>query len=151
MRDLDSLGSVRVYFLAGLQHYSGPFPPSRGTNPALIARFPQNPNPMRWYWRALFVNLDAWVAEGIAPPPSVFPHLADGTLVGNGLKYEDNGALSVTAMASTAARLSATFPYVTPIATAWPASNSPSTIGCGKAASRCNCRSISGCSTSCIN
>jgi hypothetical protein len=81
LRDLGLLENVRVYFLAGLQHFSGPFPPSRGTNPTLIARFPQNPNPMRWYWRALYANLDAWVADGVMPPPSVYPHLADGTLV----------------------------------------------------------------------
>lgn len=80
-RDLPSLDDVRVYFLAGLQHFSGPFPPSRGTNPSLLARFPQNPNPMRWYWRALLVNLDEWVANGVTPPPSCHPRLDDGTLV----------------------------------------------------------------------
>ena len=80
-RDLPLLGNVRVYFLAGLQHYSGPFPPSRGTNPVLIAKYPQNPNPMRWYWRALFVNLDEWVKDGVKPPPSVYPRFEGGTLV----------------------------------------------------------------------
>ena len=80
-RDLPSLDDVRVYFLAGLQHFSGPFPPSRGTNPSLLARFPQNPNPMRWYWRALFVNLDEWVAHDVKPPPNCYPLLEEGMLV----------------------------------------------------------------------
>ncbi len=81
LRDLRPPENVRVYFLAGLQHFTGPFPPSRGSNPALIALFPQNPNPIRWYWRALFANLDAWVADGTIPPPSVYPLLANSTLV----------------------------------------------------------------------
>ncbi len=81
LRDLRPPENVRVYFLAGLQHFTGPFPPSRGTNPALTALFPQNPNPIRWYWRALFMNLDAWVADDVTPPPSAYPLLANGTLV----------------------------------------------------------------------
>ena len=32
-------------------------------------------------YRAALVNLDRWVAEGIEPPPSAFPRLADGTAV----------------------------------------------------------------------
>src|SRR5262249_11229643 len=31
--------------------------------------------------RACLVNLDRWVVEGVAPPPSVHPRLADGTAV----------------------------------------------------------------------
>lgn len=80
-RDLPPLEDVRIYFLTGLQHFTGPFPPSRGNNPALLARFLQNPNPVRWYWRALFVNLDAWVKDNVMPPASIFPRLDQGTLV----------------------------------------------------------------------
>jgi hypothetical protein len=31
--------------------------------------------------RALLVRLDRWVSQGVAPPPSAFPRLADGTAV----------------------------------------------------------------------
>jgi hypothetical protein len=31
--------------------------------------------------RAVLMNLDRWVAEGIEPPPSAFPRLADGTAI----------------------------------------------------------------------
>ena len=31
--------------------------------------------------RAALVNLDRWVSEGVEPPPSAFPRLADGTAV----------------------------------------------------------------------
>ncbi len=80
-RDLPIPENARIYFLAGLQHFSGPFPPSRGSNPALLGTHLQNPNPVRWHWRALFTNLDAWVAQGIAPPASRYPRFTDGSLV----------------------------------------------------------------------
>ena len=31
--------------------------------------------------RAFLINLDRWVSEGIEPPPSSFPRLADGTAI----------------------------------------------------------------------
>lgn len=82
-RDLPPLdGNVRLYFLTGLQHFSVPFPPaSRHPNPALAAQFIQNPLPVQPFWRALFVNLDAWVKDNIAPPASAYPRLDSGTLV----------------------------------------------------------------------
>ncbi len=80
-RDLPVPEAVRHYFLTGLQHFSGPFPPARNTNPALLARFVQNPLPVNWFWRALFVNLDAWVKDDVEPPASRYPCLADGSLV----------------------------------------------------------------------
>jgi hypothetical protein len=75
-RDLTPSSNVRIYYEAGLQHYSDAFPPkvNGGQNP-------NNPNPVRWYWRAMITNLDAWVARGVEPPASVYPKLADGTLV----------------------------------------------------------------------
>jgi Alpha/beta hydrolase domain len=78
------LGSnVRVYMLAGLQHFSGAFPPEKSTagNPDYTAQQSQNPNPIQWFWRALITDMDQWVKDGIAPPSSVYPRIADGTLV----------------------------------------------------------------------
>lgn len=40
-----------------------------------------NPNPHLWAMRALLNELTAWVRDGKAPPPSVVPRIADGTLV----------------------------------------------------------------------
>jgi hypothetical protein len=79
--DLPLMDNVRVYFFAGLQHFSGAFPPTRGTALTLLGRHPQNPNPISWFWRALIVNMDEWVRDGVAPPPSSYPRLDDGTLV----------------------------------------------------------------------
>jgi hypothetical protein len=78
--DLEPTANVRIYHLAGLQHFSGAFPPrrdDRGYQP----QFPTNPNPVRWFWRALLTALDDWVRAGTAPPTSVFPRIKDGTLV----------------------------------------------------------------------
>ena len=72
--------SVRVYFFAGLQHFSGPWPPVRGTGEVASQNL-ESPLAIRWFWRAMITNMNAWVHDGIAPPPSSYPHIADGTLV----------------------------------------------------------------------
>ena len=68
--------NVRIYLFAGSQHGPAPFPPSR-----TIGQQRDNPNDFRWAMRALLVALDRWVSKGEAPPPSLYPRLADGTLV----------------------------------------------------------------------
>jgi len=37
--------------------------------------------PVRYFWRAMIANMDAWVRSNAAPPESSYPKLADGTLV----------------------------------------------------------------------
>jgi hypothetical protein len=79
-----ALGSnVRVYLLAGLQHFSDPFPPQKSTagNPDYTAQQRHNPNPIQWYWRALITDMDQWVKNGTQPPPSTYPKIAASTLV----------------------------------------------------------------------
>ncbi len=76
-RDLAPGANVRIYFEAGLQHGSPPFPPSPGQD----IQNANNPNPVRWLWRAMITNLDAWATRGVEPPPSVYPKLSDGSLV----------------------------------------------------------------------
>lgn len=71
---------VRVYYFTGLQHFSGPFPPARGTAD-LLGQQPESPLPVRFFWRAMIGNMDAWVRASTQPPPSTYPKLADGTLV----------------------------------------------------------------------
>lgn len=75
--------NVRVYFLAGLQHFSGAFPPEKSLSgsPQYNAQQRHNPNPVRWFWRALITDMDQWVRDGVAPPPSTYPKTADNTLV----------------------------------------------------------------------
>jgi hypothetical protein len=72
--------NVRIYHFTGLQHYSGPFPPARGEG-SLLGRAPQSPLPIRFFWRAMIANMDAWVRTGTAPPPSMYPTIAAHTLV----------------------------------------------------------------------
>lgn len=79
--DLPLMDSVRIYFLAGLQHFTPPFPPVRDTERGLAPANLPNPNPVRWFWRALFVAMDDWVRDGKLPPESRYPKLADKTLV----------------------------------------------------------------------
>lgn len=80
-RDGALMDNVRVYLLAGLQHFTAPFPPTRPAEPSLAARTLPNPNPVLYFWRALFVAMDEWVRDGNAPPESRYPKLADKTLV----------------------------------------------------------------------
>ncbi len=72
--------NVRIYLLAGLQHFSGPFPPAFGHGD-LKGQQKQNPNPVQWFWRALITDMDQWVNSGTLPPPNAYPKLRDKTLV----------------------------------------------------------------------
>ncbi len=74
-RDFAIPDTTRIYVFSGGQH--GPAPqPAR--NKTLNA---SNPNDYRWALRALLSAMDGWVRDGAAPPASVYPHIADGTLV----------------------------------------------------------------------
>ena len=81
-RDVEPDAGGRVYFLAGTQHTPGSLPPAdadpntggRGIHPFNVVDYAP-------LLRAALVNLDRWVSEGIEPPPSAVPRLADGTAV----------------------------------------------------------------------
>jgi len=79
-RDAKISDNVRIYHFTGLQHFSGPWPPAKGAN-ELDGQEPESPLAVRYFWRAMIANMDAWVRNGTAPPPSSYPHIADGTLV----------------------------------------------------------------------
>ena len=68
---------VRIYYYSGLQHYSVPFPPKAAAGAANLP----SPLPIKWFWRAMIANMDAWVRSGTEPPASRYPKIADGTLV----------------------------------------------------------------------
>ncbi len=80
-RDLPLLDNVRIYFLAGLQHFSSPFPPERDKGGVLLGQNLPNPNPVLYFWRALFTAMDDWVRGDKTPPASRYPKLSDKTLV----------------------------------------------------------------------
>ncbi len=82
-KDAPLAPNTRVYFLAGLQHFSVAFPPQNSApgNPDYTAQQKHNPNPIQWYWRALITDMDQWVKAGKEPPPSTYPKIADKTLV----------------------------------------------------------------------
>lgn len=76
VKDADIPNSVRIYAFGGTQHGPAANPPERG-----IADNLHNPGDYRPQLRALLDALDAWVKDGKEPPASVYPRLADGTLV----------------------------------------------------------------------
>jgi Alpha/beta hydrolase domain len=81
-RDVEPEPDTRVYLFAGSQHTPGALPPppadpntgGRGIHPFNVVDYAP-------LLRAALANLDRWVRDGVAPPPSVFPRLADGTAV----------------------------------------------------------------------
>jgi Alpha/beta hydrolase domain len=79
-RDVPISDNVRIYHLTGLQHFSGPFPPKKGAGD-LLGQQPQSPAPVKYLWRAMISNMDAWVRNDTPPPPSSYPKISDGTLV----------------------------------------------------------------------
>jgi hypothetical protein len=72
--------NVRIYHFTGLQHFSGPFPAEKGQGD-LLGQDPQSPLQVKYFWRAMISNMDAWVRSNILPPASAYPKIADGTLV----------------------------------------------------------------------
>lgn len=68
--------NVRIYAFGGTQHGPANDPPGRAGSDNL-----HNPADYRPQLRALLDALDAWVRDGTAPPASVYPRIADGTLV----------------------------------------------------------------------
>jgi Alpha/beta hydrolase domain len=79
-QDAEISKDVRIYYFTGLQHFPGPFPPAEGEGD-LHGQEPESPLPIRYFWRAMLVNMDAWVRNGTAPPQSNYPKIADQTLV----------------------------------------------------------------------
>jgi hypothetical protein len=76
--DLVLPGNVRVYTIGSTQHGAAN---SVSTTPSGVCQQPGNPNPWAPYVRALGIALDDWVTRGVAPPPSKYARVDDGTLV----------------------------------------------------------------------
>jgi hypothetical protein len=82
LKDAPPGENARIYFLAGLQHFSVPFPPQKAAAGSdLASQQEPNPNPVQWFWRALITDMDQWVKDATAPPASTYPKITDSTLV----------------------------------------------------------------------
>lgn len=79
-QDVRISDNLRIYHFTGLQHFPGPWPPAKGQGD-LMGQEPQSPLPIRYFWRAMIANMDAWVRSNVLPPESSYPRIADGTLV----------------------------------------------------------------------
>jgi hypothetical protein len=76
--DAEIPAEVRIYSFGGTQHGTGSGFPA----PATSGQLPSNPADYSPFMRGLVVALDRWIKDGVAPPPSVYPTIADQTLVG---------------------------------------------------------------------
>ncbi|MCI3945725.1 hypothetical protein K0038_02768 [Pseudomonas syringae] len=80
LRDADEPKNVRTFIMASTQHAPPPLP--LPVTPAFgLCQVQSNPNPHTWTMRAAFTDLISWVRDDVAPPASVKPSVADGTLV----------------------------------------------------------------------
>jgi Alpha/beta hydrolase domain len=79
-QDVPLADNVRIYHFTGLQHFSGPSPPQKGAGD-LLGQEPESALPIKYFWRAMIVNMDAWVRSDVPPPRSSYPRIDNGTLV----------------------------------------------------------------------
>jgi len=79
-RDAPISDAVRIYHFTGEQHFPGPYPPAKGSGD-LLGQRPESPLAIKYFWKAMISNMDAWLRSNTAPPPSSYPKIADGTLV----------------------------------------------------------------------
>jgi hypothetical protein len=80
-RDVEPPSEERIYVIAGHQHGAGLTVLTDTT--AIGARGANTFTTVdgSTVERAFLINLDRWVSDGIEPPPSAFPRLADGTAI----------------------------------------------------------------------
>src|SRR3989454_1138418 len=81
-RDVEPHRATRGYLFAGTQHTPGTVPPpDADPNTGGRGREPFNVVDYAPLLRAALVSLDRWVTDGVEPPASNVPRLADGTAV----------------------------------------------------------------------
>ncbi|MFN8091631.1 MAG: alpha/beta hydrolase domain-containing protein [Vicinamibacteria bacterium] len=76
-KDVPLPATSRAYAIASVQHGPGRLPPAEARRDGLLAT---NPIDYRPALRSLVHALDLWVADGVEPPPSLYPRVEDGTL-----------------------------------------------------------------------
>jgi len=80
-RDVEPPPEERIYLIAGHQHGAGQAMLTATTAAGARGANTFNMVDGTTVERALLLHLDRWVADGIEPPASAFPRLADGTAV----------------------------------------------------------------------
>jgi Alpha/beta hydrolase domain len=80
-RDVPPPPTSRIYMVASAPHIVGPFPPAPYADRDFVGQAPMNPLVYTPVIRAVFRALDRWVTDGVEPPASRYPTLAEGTLV----------------------------------------------------------------------
>jgi hypothetical protein len=78
--DVIDSASVGTYIMASTQHGAAPLPLA-AHGPVGNCQQQANPNPQIWTMLALLTAFTAWLRDGVGPPPSAKPSIADGTLV----------------------------------------------------------------------
>ncbi|MSV31601.1 MAG: hypothetical protein EXQ57_03685 [Bryobacterales bacterium] len=63
--------ATRLYVMSGGNHGPGSLPPVRSSN----TRYLNNANDYQWILRGLLVAMQQWIADDVAPPPSVYPRV----------------------------------------------------------------------------
>jgi hypothetical protein len=79
--DAPLAATSRLYFLTGTPHTSGALPPAAAFRSGRSFQHLTNFAEQRWVTRALLLDLDDWVRDGVEPPPSRYPSLARNELV----------------------------------------------------------------------
>jgi hypothetical protein len=63
--------TTRLYVMAGGNHGPGSVPPAASRN----TRYLNNGNDYQWVMRGLLIAMQQWLANDVAPPPSVYPRV----------------------------------------------------------------------------
>jgi hypothetical protein len=69
--DVPLAPNTRLYVMAGGNHGPGSIPPARSAN----TRYLSNGNDYQWIMRGLLMAMQHWLADDVAPPPSVYPRV----------------------------------------------------------------------------
>jgi hypothetical protein len=77
--DVTPDANTRIYFFAGSQHGAGSIPPRK-----VEAQNLSSVNDYRFAERALLLKMQAWLKDGIEPPPSEYPKVSKDQLVSVG-------------------------------------------------------------------
>jgi hypothetical protein len=82
MRDVEPEPNTRIYLFASTQHGPGNIPRTNiNANDGAMGRYGFNVVEYTPLLRAELINLDLWVRDGLEPPESAFPRIADGSAV----------------------------------------------------------------------